>query len=184
MEPYWPWNQQPQCQPHAGQVHKTSHHLSFFFFKRQFIFNLYKLSSFTFLFCLKRVVWFNGASVGRRAWRLHPHADQTPGACLQCCIQPRWAAPGQRLLRQVCPYLEHAGTKGCWSKCYSLLIFHMRLIKWRLYWIKFLWPSGVWRRRGFLCIIFKWSLLRAFIWSKIHTVIHNIILKSTIILYI
>ncbi len=50
--------------------------------------------------------------MGRRAWRLPPHTDQTPGARLQRGIQPRWAAPGQRFLRQVCAYLEHTGTIG------------------------------------------------------------------------
>lgn len=70
------------------------------------------------------IVWLDGAAVGCRTRRLHPHAHPTPGACLQRGLQPRRTPPGQRLLRQVRPHLEHAGisflpafTRACNSAC-------------------------------------------------------------------
>lgn len=105
MEPYWTWNQQPQCQPHAGQC----------------------------------VIRLNGASVGCWTWSLHPHSDQTPGARLQCGLQPRWTAPGQWLLRQVCPYLEHA------ERCFSQQLQRDRRYFWSMLELH-------WRQSGRKCI--------------------------------
>lgn len=47
--------------------------------------------------------------MGRGARGVHPHANLPPGARLQRGLQPRRQAPRQRLLRQVCAHLEHAG---------------------------------------------------------------------------
>lgn len=44
---------------------------------------------------------------------MYPHTDPPPGARLQRGLQPRWQAPRQWLLRQMCPHLEHSD--GCFS---------------------------------------------------------------------
>lgn len=62
-----------------------------------------------FIPSLQRIIWLNGAFVGRWAWRMYPHADPSPGARLQRSLQSRRQAPCQRLLRQVCSHLEHSG---------------------------------------------------------------------------
>ncbi len=57
----------------------------------------------------QRLFRLNSTTVGRRARGLYSHADQAPGTRLQCGLQSRRQAPGQRLLWQVCPHLEHHG---------------------------------------------------------------------------
>lgn len=44
------------------------------------------------------LIWLDGATVGCRARCLYSHTDQAPGTRVQRGLQPRWQAPGQRLL--------------------------------------------------------------------------------------
>lgn len=60
----------------------------------------------------KCFIWFYCPTVGCGARCLHPHSDQASGACLQCGVQPWWEVFGQRVLWQVCPYLEYSEWKS------------------------------------------------------------------------
>jgi len=57
----------------------------------------------------QRVIWLDSPIVGRRTRPVRSQTHASPGASLQCRVQPRWTTYCQRLVWQVRPHLERSG---------------------------------------------------------------------------